>query len=307
MKSKSRRSLVITAALVSFGLYAQAQRNPEARLDTLFDKKNHDVFVTAHRGGDWRNDPENSLQSLKRAGTLGVDIVEMDLKRTKDNQLVLMHDKTLDRTTTGSGPVSDQTLDELQHLTLRAGTHHQTSYKVPTFLQELAAAKENNVILDVDTGWDYFPQVLKEVIAEHAAKRVIINVTPNTSLEEFQKRNGLLPDDLAVMIVVDMNRPDAEAIIQSYKAHRRTVVQCIFASDSLPILQHTKDIATQFPIWMNGLWPEQNGGHDDDRAADQGQMDESWGWLISHNARVLQTDRPRELMDYLRKKNLPGN
>jgi hypothetical protein len=82
------------------------------------------VMFWSDRGGDWRNDPENSLQSLKRAAVLGVDIVEMDLKRTKDGQLVLMHDKTLDRTTTGSGPVSDHTLGELQSLTLRAGTHH---------------------------------------------------------------------------------------------------------------------------------------------------------------------------------------
>lgn len=307
MNTQSKRNLLIAIALVVFGLQAKAQQNPEARLDALFNQNNHDIFVTAHRGGDWRNDPENSLQSLKRAGALGVDIVEMDLKRTKDGQLVLMHDKTLDRSTTGFGPVSEHTLDELQRLTLRAGTHHPTSYKIPTFMQELAAAKESNVILDIDTGWDYFPQVLQEVTASHAVKRVIINVIPNTSMEDFQKLNGVLPADVAVMIVVDMSRPDAEHIVQSYKVHQRTVVQCIFADDELPFLQHTKDIALQFPIWMNGLWPEQNGGHDDDRAVDQGQMDQSWGWLISHNARMLQTDRPRELVEYLRKKNLAGN
>jgi glycerophosphoryl diester phosphodiesterase len=293
--------------LVVFGLQARAQQNPEARLDALFNQNIHDIFVTAHRGGDWRNDPENSLQSLKRAAALGVDIVEMDLKRTKDGQLILMHDKTLDRTTTGSGPVSEHTLDELKRLTLRAGTHHPTSYKIPTFAQELTAAKENNVILDVDTGWDYFPAVLKEVNASHGAKRIIINVTPNTSLEDFQKLNGVLPADVAVMVVVDMSRPGAEQIIQSYRTHQRTIIQCIFADNELPFLQHTKDIATHFPIWMNSLWPEQNGGHDDDRAVDQGEMNQSWGWLISHNARVLQTDRPRELADYLRKRNLAGN
>ncbi len=104
-----------------FELQGKAQQNPEARLDALFNQKIHDIYVAAHRGGDWRNDPENSLQSLKRAVALGVDIVEMDLKRTKDGQLVLMHDKTLDRTTTGSGPVSDHTLEELQTFALRAG------------------------------------------------------------------------------------------------------------------------------------------------------------------------------------------
>lgn len=277
MNTQSKRILVIAVALVLFGLQAKTQQNPEARLNALFNQNNHDIFVTAHRGGDWRNAPENSLQSLKRAGGLGVDIVEMDLKRKKDGQFVLMHDKTLDRTTTGSGPVSEHTLDELQRLTLRAGTHHPTSYKIPTFVQELAAAKENNVILHVDIGWDYFPEVLKEVTTNHAAKRVIINVIPNTSLEDFQRLNGVLPADVSVMIVVNMSRPDAAQIIQRYRSHQRTVIQCIFADDELPFLQHTKNIAHHFPIWMNGLWPEQIGGHDDDRAVDQGQMDQSCG------------------------------
>jgi glycerophosphoryl diester phosphodiesterase len=303
LKSHAIKYLIIAIALGAFGLLAKAQQNPETRLDELFDQKNHEVYVTAHRGGDWRNDPENSLQSLKRAAALGVDIIEMDLKRTKDGQLILMHDKTLDRTTTGSGPVSEHTLEELQSLTLRAGTHHPTSYKVPTFTQELATAKESNVVLDIDTGWDYFADVMKEVNTEHAVGRVIVNVNPNTSLEDFQSVNGLLPASVTVMIVVEMKRPDAERIIASYGSHQRTIVQCIFADDQLPFLQHTKDTAHQFPVWMNGLWPEQNGGHDDDRAADRGQMDESWGWLISHGASILQTDRPRELVDYLRKKN----
>jgi len=304
VKSISKKILTIAAVLVACGLKATAQQNPESRLNELFDPKKYDVFVAAHRG-DWRNDPENSVQSLKRAANLGVDIVEMDLKRTKDGQLVLMHDKTIDRTTTGTGKVSDHTLDDLKHLVLRAGTHHQTLYKIPTFAEELAAAKDNHLILDVDQGWDYFPDVLKEVTANHASARVIINVLANTQLDEFQRLNGSVPADVTVMIIVDMNRPDAERIIQSYSAHQRTIVQCIFADDQLPFLQHTKDLARQLPIWMNGLWPEQNGGHDDDRAVDQGQMDQTWGWLVSHAAKVIQTDRPRELVDYLRKKSSP--
>jgi glycerophosphoryl diester phosphodiesterase len=301
MKFRLEKRLLVVAALAAFCIQARGQKNPEARLDALFSQQNHDIYVAAHRG-DWRNDPENSLQSMKRAADLGVDIVELDLKRTKDGQLVLMHDKKLDRTTTGSGNVSDHTLEELQRLTLRAGTNHPGSYKIPTFMQELEAAKDNRVILDVDQGWDYFPDVLSQVTAAHATERVIVNVLANTSLEDFQHANGPVPADLAVMIIVDMSRPDAEHIIESYSAHKRTIVQCIFANDQLPFLRHTKEVARQFPVWMNGLWPEQNGGHDDDRAADRGQMDETWGWLISHGAKVLQTDRPRELVDYLRKR-----
>ena len=67
-------------------------RNPEST----------NVLVTAHRG-DWRNTPENSVQSLKNCINMDVDIVEIDLKKTKDGQLILMYDKTIDRSTTGKG------------------------------------------------------------------------------------------------------------------------------------------------------------------------------------------------------------
>jgi hypothetical protein len=87
----------------------------------MFGTGRSTVYVAAHRG-DWGDDPENSLQSLKWAAKLGVDIVELDLKRTRDGQFVVMYDSTLDRTTTGSGPVSDRTLEELKRLNLRAGT-----------------------------------------------------------------------------------------------------------------------------------------------------------------------------------------
>jgi glycerophosphoryl diester phosphodiesterase len=234
---------------------------------------------------------------------MGVDIVEIDLKRTKGGQLVLMHDKTLDRTTTGLGPVSDQTLDDLKRLRLRAGTAHPTAYSIPTFDEELLAAR-GNVILDIDQGWDFFGDVLKEVRATQTVGQVILNVLPNTSYEEFERREEPIPDDVTLMIVVNMSRPDAKEIIHSYRKHRRTIVQCIFADAELPSVKDMPLYRTKFPVWVNSLWPEQNAGHDDDRAVDQGQPDQSWGWLISRGVNILQTDRPKDLLEYLRQKKL---
>lgn len=55
------------------------------------------VLVVSHRG-DWRNAPENSLQAFQNCIDMGVDMVELDLKKTKDGELILMHDNTLNRT-----------------------------------------------------------------------------------------------------------------------------------------------------------------------------------------------------------------
>ena len=71
--------------------------------------------MIAHRGGRSLG-PENTLYTFRRAVDLGVDVLEMDVHRTKDGQLVVLHDSTLDRTTNGTGPVDSYTLAELKKL-----------------------------------------------------------------------------------------------------------------------------------------------------------------------------------------------
>jgi glycerophosphoryl diester phosphodiesterase len=106
------------------------------------------------------------------------------------------------------------------------------------------------------------------------------------------------------MIVVNMARPDAESIIQSYEVHESSIVQCLFADDQLSSVQDISGYRQHLPIWINSLWPDQNGNHDDDAAVDYSSPDTTWGWLIAHGATLLQTDRPRELVEYLRQKRL---
>jgi glycerophosphoryl diester phosphodiesterase len=300
-----KRMIAALITLTVASAQAPAQQNPEKRLRMMFSVGQNEIYVAAHRG-DWRDAPENSILALRYAEQLGVDIVEIDLKKTKDDQLVVMHDKTLDRTTTGSGAVSDYSLAELKRLKLRSGTGHPTTYQIPTFSEELTAARDN-VIINIDQGWAYFPDVLKELRATRTAGQVIFNVLPDTSYEEFERREGAIPEDLTVMIVVNMSRPDARAIIQSYRPHKRTIVQCIFADDQLASVLDMPAYRQQSPVWINSLWPELNAGHDDDRAVDRGQKDQSWGWLISRGAEILQTDRPKDLLEYLRQKKLRGS
>src|SRR3954468_14197510 len=69
--------------------------------------------VIAHRG-DSAHFPENTLPSFDRALELGVDAIEFDLRVSRDGAIVIMHDPTVDRTTSGSGPVSAFTLAELK-------------------------------------------------------------------------------------------------------------------------------------------------------------------------------------------------
>ncbi|MEZ5648051.1 MAG: glycerophosphodiester phosphodiesterase [Alphaproteobacteria bacterium] len=72
-------------------------------------------FIIGHRGAA-RHAPENTLASLKKAAALGASWVEFDAKLTADGVVILMHDDTLDRTSTGKGPVAHQTADQLARL-----------------------------------------------------------------------------------------------------------------------------------------------------------------------------------------------
>lgn len=77
-------------------------------------------------------EPENTLRSFRRAETDGADMVELDLHASADGEIVVIHDATLDRTTDGSGRVSDHGLTDLQALDAGAGE------RIPTFAEVLA-------------------------------------------------------------------------------------------------------------------------------------------------------------------------
>ena len=85
-----------------------------------------EILVAGHRGMKALY-PENTLFSMGKALRAGVDMIETDLNRTKDGEIVLLHDLRVDRTTTGSGPVGSMTLKELK--SLDAGSPFSPEYR----------------------------------------------------------------------------------------------------------------------------------------------------------------------------------
>lgn len=86
------------------------------------------TWVIGHRGCAY--EPENTIRAISKAIELGVDAVEIDVHLSKDNELLVIHDERLDRTTNGKGMVKDFTLEELRRLDAGKGE------KIPT-LQEV--------------------------------------------------------------------------------------------------------------------------------------------------------------------------
>jgi glycerophosphoryl diester phosphodiesterase len=101
------------------------------------DERHRSEKVTlriGHRGAAGHA-PENTLASIRTAIALGVDLVELDVQRTADDELVIMHDKRVDRTTGGRGYVSQMKLDELRRLDAGGGE------RIPTVHEVLEAAR----------------------------------------------------------------------------------------------------------------------------------------------------------------------
>lgn len=161
--------LVFSAIAV---LSAYAGNRAELIRQKLLDRNNSSVIVASHRG-DWRNFCENSLEAIDNAAKMGVDIVEIDVQRTKDGQLILMHDPTLDRTTTGKGNIKDTTLAYIRTLHLKNGCNIRTIHRVPTLEEALIHAK-GKVMLNLDKADRYFDQVYELMKKTGTTKQIIM-------------------------------------------------------------------------------------------------------------------------------------
>ncbi|WP_240775497.1 glycerophosphodiester phosphodiesterase family protein [Sphingobacterium psychroaquaticum] len=137
--------ICLSLTLLGAGMTTTKAQSTNLRA-TLASSKLH---YAAHRGAH-RQYPENSLAAIEEAIALGATVVEVDVRATKDGVLVLMHDKTVDRTTTGKGKVSDLTFAELQKLRLRQTANGAASdHKIPT-LEEAFVRSKGRIIMDLD-------------------------------------------------------------------------------------------------------------------------------------------------------------
>lgn len=168
------------------------------------------VFVQAHRGfsSDY---PEQTLLAFERAIEAGADRLEMDLAITKDNVIVMMHDRTIDRTTSGSGPVDAYTLEELQQFD--AGIWKDERFageRVPT-LEEVLELADGRAVLNLEiksrgrsSSWvqRVIDQSVDEVLAHEALDRVVFSSFDHQALLAVRER---APE--AKLLLIDWEQP----------------------------------------------------------------------------------------------------
>jgi glycerophosphoryl diester phosphodiesterase len=294
--TKMKQSFTFLLLLLTISVNAQVN----AIISEFKNPLGKEVLVAAHRG-DWRNAPENSIAAIKYAIAMGVDIVEIDLQKTADGQLVVMHDEKIDRTTTGKGKVSDFTLDSLKTLYLRNGCGVPTHHRIPTLEEAMLAAK-GKVMVNLDKSYRYINEAY--AVLEKTG-------TVNQAIFKGDLPAGKVIDDYAAVLkkiqymsIVSLDDSAALNTIHDAVSQIKPVAfELIFKSDTSAILSHLKDIK-QCRLWVNSLWASLNGGHYDDMAFDDGNIKDSWQWLLDRGFTIIQTDRPAALLAYLRKKGL---
>lgn len=132
------------------------------------------TLVSAHRAGPAPGFAENAIETMRN--TLAQTphaALEIDVQRTADGALVLMHDDTVNRTTTGRGAVREMTLDQVRALRLRDNDGLALDAHPPTLREALDAGRDAILQLDVKRGTP-FEQVIDEVRAAGAQNRVVI-------------------------------------------------------------------------------------------------------------------------------------
>ena len=279
---------------------ANQQSSSKKILTHLLENTDNYVLVASHRG-DWRNAPENSVQAIKNCIEMGVDIVEIDVQMTKDSVLVLMHDATIDRTTSGIGKVSEWTLDSIKTLGLRNGTGRVTRNQIPTFEEAMLAAK-GKILVNVDKGSDYMDKVYDVLVKTGTVNQAILKGPDN--IDKLREKYGSLLDEIIYMPVINEKIPHLQGHVDDFLTeYHPAAFEVIYDRDDSPMFDVINTIKqNDSRVWVNTLWESLCGPHDDDRALKD--PDGSWGWVIKYGANIIQTDRPALLLEYLRKKGL---
>ena len=261
------------------------------------------VMIVAHRG-DWRNAPENSLLGFKYAANMGADLVELDLKKTKDGEIIIMHDATIDRTTNGKGKPGDYTLQEIQAFRLKNGLGRVTNNPIPTLKEVMLALKGKPIKVNLDKSYPYYNETYAILNETGTLQQGVFK--SEMPYDSLRQKYPQLIGKIIYMPVVNLDKPDAKKVITDYLKNMKVYAfEINFTKDTSAILSNNEFIRkTGSKVWINSLWASLNAGHDDDTAVEENNKKDSWDWILAHHAAIIQTDRPLLMLQYLRAKHL---
>lgn len=280
----------------------QYANRAEKILAEINDPNSDYVVVISHRG-DWRNYPENSIPAIESVIRMGVDMMELDVKMTKDSVLVLMHDQTINRMTNGKGLVKDFTYDSLMTFKLRRAHNVTTdSLRIPTLREALICCKDR-ILVNVDHAYPYYKEIVE--LTEELGVTGQVLMKGKSNIDKVNEDMSKHENNLLYMPIIDINTPKGQALFAEYQ--ERGVVPMAYEvcwqypGEDIDNCA-AKILETGSKLWVNTLWPTLCGGsgNDDDAAFDAADPADVYGQYLEMGVSMIQTDRPQLLLDYLR-------
>lgn len=182
--------------------------------------------ICAHRGANTLA-PENTIPALVEAHRLGAAMIEFDVRLTKDRQLVLLHDWTVDRTSNGSGNITDLTFDEVRSLDFGAWKGEQfAGTPIPT-LDEALAVLPRDVWLNVHCGAPKNFEIFEAELGRAVAEKLVADGRENQAfIACSQKMAERISEKYPQILICNMERQtNGDDYIDSTIARRCAFIQ----------------------------------------------------------------------------------
>jgi len=270
-----RLLLSLLFLFIHFSIQAQHQ------VPTVPESKNR-IIVISHRGNHI-DAPENTIKAYENAISVGADYIEIDLRTTKDSQLVIMHDGTVDRMTNGKGKIRELTLSELLTYQVEEKSKPEWGkFNIPQFEEVLILVKNKiNIYLDFKDA-----DVLKTyqtLLKYGVEKQVIVYINYPLQAKKWME----IAPEMPLIVSFPGNIRDSASLASflikypvsvldgSYKEYNESMVKAA---------HHNKTI----------VWPDIQ----DSKEA------EFWEAAIGLGVDGLQTDHPEALIKFLKNKGI---
>lgn len=284
MKVFQKISIFIFLTLISCQHFEvdKTQTNLDKIIVEFNNPNSKKVLIAAHRAQHTKY-PENSIAAIKHSIDSGVDIIEIDVRQTKDGKLVLMHDGTIDRTTTGSGELSFYTYNQLQNFDLKKKLSDTLIHKIPLLEDALNLAKDK-IMIDLDI--------------KGAPVKKLVGIVKRTETEnqavffdsEFPVLDSILILDPKLWVMPRAySYEDLDKIIANYKPSVIHIDNSFYTQE---VVSKIKESGAR--VWINALGKP-------DSIANSGNISLAYDPILVGGANIIQTDLPVTLHKYLKK------
>jgi len=245
----------------------------------IFPSSKNKIIVIAHRG-DHTIAPENSLLAIQNAINDGADYVEIDLRTTKDNQLVLMHDPSVDRMTNGFGKVATLTYDSIRALKLyNKSVNHSDTLQVPNFEEVLQLCKHKiNIYLDFKEA--NVQEAYAAIQKAHMEDQMVVYINTPNQFVDWRKWAPKMPLILSLNSKVN----DSFAMVQYLSRNNIDIIDGNWNEYTKETVRAAKEMGV--PVWADM----------------QSKFEDENYWLkgLILGLAGIQTDHPKELVQFIK-------